>query len=304
VPQLAGKRLALIYPPGADAMRVRNLNLRWGSLIAFAVLLIGCTSEQPDHPVEYRSPAGVGYVALADTGAVAHAESTLAADPRNVEKILQLGLAQAGIRAYREAIATFTRAIAIAPDSGILYRWRGHRYLSVRQLDIARADLEHGLALDSTLYGCWYHLGVVKYVTGDFGGAADAFAHALPLAPNAEEHAGSIDWGWMSLSRAGRADDAQAWLARNSDSIPVVNAYTRRLDLYRGRMTPEQLITPADTQDIQVATLKYGLGNWYLLHGDTAQARAAFEASVASGGWPAFGFIASEAELRRLGAVR
>ncbi len=199
---------------------------------------------------------------------------------------------------------TFTRAIAIAPDSGILYRWRGHRYLSVRQLDSARADLEHGLALDSTLYGCWYHLGVVKYVTGDFGGAADAFARALPLAPNAEEHAGSIDWGWMSLSRAGHSADAQAWLDRNSDSIPAVNAYTRRLQLYRGQIPPDQLITPADTQDIQVATLKYGLGNWYLVRGDTAQARAAFQASVASGGWPAFGFIASEAELRRLGAAR
>ena len=33
---------------------------------------------------------------------------------------------------------------------------------------------------------------------------------------------------------------------------------------------------------------------------DPAKARAWFERSIQSGGWPAFGFIASEAELRRL----
>ncbi len=273
-------------------------------LAALAVLTIGCAPPQPDRVAEYRSPAGAAYFAQADTGAVAHAEAAVAADPGSFQKNLQLGLAQAGIREYREAIATFTRGIAVAPDSAILYRWRGHRYLSVRQLDSARADLEHGLALDSTLYGCWYHLGVVKYVSGDFDGAADAFAHALPLAPNPEEHAGSIDWGWMSLSRAGRVADAQAWLDRNSDPIPEENAYTRRIGLYRGQVRPDELITPADTEGVQVATLKYGLGDWYLVHGDTAAARAAFRDAVATDGWPAFGFIASEAELQRLGAPR
>jgi hypothetical protein len=51
---------------------------------------------------------------------------------------------------------------------------------------------------------------------------------------------------------------------------------------------------------VQVATLSYGVGNWYLVRGDIAKARPWFERSVATSGWPAFGFIASEAELRRL----
>jgi len=90
------------------------------------------------------------------------------------------------------------------------------------------------------------------------------------------------------------------WLGLAGDTLPAENAYARRLKLYRGRVRPEELLIPADSGDVQVATLNYGLGNWYLLLGDTAQARAAFERSVQSGGWPAFGFIASEAELRRL----
>jgi tetratricopeptide (TPR) repeat protein len=249
---------------------------------------------------EYRSPAGVTYVSQPDTGGVARAESTLAAAPRDVGLVIKLGLAQSAIRRYREAIATFSRGIAIAPDSGILYRWRGHRYLSVRQLDSARADLEHGLALDSTLYGCWYHLGIVKYVTGDFAGAAAAFARALPLAPDSGERAGSIDWSWMSSMRAGRAPEAQAVLDHNSAGPPGGNFYDQRLRLYRGQLRPDQVVTPADTSDIAVATLSYGLGDWYLLRGDTASAKQWFERSVRSGGWPAFGFIAAEAELKRL----
>ena len=70
--------------------------------------------------------------------------------------------------------------------------------------------------------------------------------------------------------------------------------------MYRGLTKPEQLITPADTADVQVATLNFGLGNYYLVKGETAKARAAFEKSVASGGWPGFGFIMSEVELKRL----
>lgn len=270
------------------------------SLILSTLVAVTWNSSAASQATEYRSPAGVTYVSQPDTGGVARAESALAAAPRDVQRIIQLGLAQSAVRRYREAIATFTRGIAIAPDSGILYRWRGHRYLSVRMLDSARADLEHGLKLDSTLYGCWYHLGIVKYVTGDFAGAAAAFAHALPLAPDSGERAGSIDWSWMSLMRAGRAPEAQAVLDRNNAGPPGGNFYDRRLRLYRGQIGPDQVVTPADTADIALATLSYGLGNWYLLRGDTASAKRWFERSVQSGGWPAFGFIASEAELRRL----
>jgi len=268
-------------------------------LLPVLAVVAACAPPPAELVVEYRSPAGVEYMAEPDTGVVARAEAALAADPDNVDRILELGLAQAGIRRYREAIATFTRGLELEPENAVLYRWRGHRHLSIRELEDARADLERCLTLDPALYGCWYHIGIVRYVTGDFDGAADAFANGLPLAPDDGEHAGSIDWGWMSLSRAGRTDDAAAWLAANSDSLPIVNAYTRRTQLYRGAIGPEELITPEDA-GVELSTLQYGLGNWYLLHGDTARAREAFEGSVQSDGWPAFGFIASEAELRRL----
>lgn len=259
-----------------------------------------CAIPAAAQSVQYRSPAGVSYRAQADTGAIARAEQTLAADPRNVDLIIRLAVAQSGARQFREAIETLTRGLTIAPENPLLYRWRGHRYLSVRELDRAMADLTRGYALDSTNYGILYHLGIVRFAKEDFNGAADAFARAQPRAPDAGELAGATDWLWMALSRAGRAAEAKAMLDRRPDSLRATNAYAQRLRLYRGEIGPEAVFTPADTADVQVATLSFGLGNWYMVKGDTARAREAFARSVASGGWPGFGFILSEIELRRL----
>ena len=257
---------------------------------------------QPAVPsLQYRSPEGVEYRALPDTDAVTSARAALDANPKNIARVIDLGVAQSGARQFREAIATFTRGLEIEPTNALLLRWRGHRYLSVRDFDRAFADLTRGGAIDSTIYGIWYHLGVVHYVRGDFAEAAASFAKAQPIAPDAGELAGSTDWLWMSLSRAGRGVEAKAMLDRRPDSKPVTNAYTRRLQLYRGEIGADAVVTPQDTEDVQVATLAYGLGNWYLLRGDTGQARRWFERAVQSGGWPGFGFIVAEAELRRLG---
>lgn len=256
----------------------------------------GAAAQTP----QYRSPAGIEYRAQSDTGPVARAEVASAADSANIDLLIQLGVAQSGFRQFREAIRTFSRGIAIAPQNAMLYRWRGHRYLSLRELDRAEVDFRRGLALDSSNYGIWYHLGVLRFVRGDFAGAATAFARAQPLAPDAGELAGATDWLWMSLARAGRRAEADAMLGTRPDSLPTTNAYRRRLRLYRGEIGPDSVLTVADTGDVAVATLSYGVGNWYLVRGDTARARRWFERAVASGGWPAFGFIAAEAELRRL----
>jgi len=254
--------------------------------------------------VQYRSPAGVEYRALPDTEAVTKAQAALAAEPRNVARFVDLGVAQSGARQFREAIATFTRGLEIEPNNALLLRWRGHRYLSVREFDRALADLERGAGIDPSIYGIWYHLGIVQFVRGEFAAAAASFAKAQPIAPDSGELQGSTDWLWMSLSRAGRGAEAKAMLDRRPDRRPdlphVVNAYTKRLQLYRGEIGTNVVVTPADTDEVQIATLAYGVGNWYLVQGEKAKAREWFERSVKSGGWPGFGFIMSEVELRRL----
>ena len=262
--------------------------------------LLFCAGSAAAQRVQYRSPAGVEYRSQADTGAIARAQAAVHADPRNVDLIIALGIAQSNARQYREAIETFSTGLKVAPNHPLLYRWRGHRYLSVRELDRAEQDLARGLQLDSTLYGILYHLGIIRFARGNFASAADLFARALPRAPDAGELAGSTDWLWMSLMRGGRPAEAAALLQRRPESLATSNQYRQRLRLYRGEVSPDSVFTPADTGDVAIATLAYGLGNWYLVRGDTTRARNWFERSVQSGGWPGFGFIMSEVELRRM----
>lgn len=274
--------------------------LPWVIGVTVALSPVPGAGQTSQPAVQYTSPAGVEYRALPDTDAVKSARSSAEADPKNIARIIDLGVAQSGARQFREAIVTFTRGLEIEPKNALLLRWRGHRYLSVREFDRAHADLTRGAAIDPTIYGIWYHLGVLQFLRGEFADAAASFAKAQPIAPDAGELAGSTDWLWMSLSRAGRHDEAKAMLDRRLEK-PVTNAYARRLQLYRGEIGPDAVVTAADTDGVQVSTLSFGLGNWYLLRGDKAQARRWFERSMQSAeGWPAFGFIASEAELKRI----
>ncbi|HEX8029765.1 MAG TPA: tetratricopeptide repeat protein [Vicinamibacterales bacterium] len=279
--------------------RVLSVTSLWILLAAVPISPAVEARQAPASSVQYRSPEGVEYRSLPDTEAIKTARAALDADPKNVARIIELGVAQSGARQFREAISTFTGGLEIEPNNALLLRWRGHRYLSVREFDRALADLKRGASIDGSIYGIWYHLGVLQFLRGEFADAAASFAKAQPIAPDPGELAGSTDWLWMSLSRAGRGAEAKAMLDRRPEKS-VDNAYTRRLRLYRGEIGPEAVITAADTDEVQIATLAYGVGNWYLVRGDKAQARKYFERSVQSGGWPGFGFIVSEVELKRL----
>jgi len=268
-------------------------------------LLAGClvaaaSTDLSAQSLQYRSPAGIEYRAQADTGPIARARAALDADPRNVQKFIDLGVAQSGAQQFREAIETFTRGLAVAPNEPMLYRWRGHRFISVVELDRALADLTRGYTLDSTNYGVLYHLGIVRFSRGEFDQAVDMFRRSIMRPPNAGELGGSTDWLWMSLSRAGRRAEAQALLDRRPDSLPNTNAYAQRLRLYRGEIGPEAVITPADSAPLAISTLSFGVANWYLSRSDTAKAREWFDRSVRAGGWPGFAYILSEIEVRRL----
>lgn len=292
-------RLPLMLQDHEHPVRFRNVWLRQLEAL-------------PDETVQYRTPQGDVFRSQPTSSAITAARTALGNDWHDVNKVIALGVAQSGARQFREAIATFTRGLQSLPanaprtDVAMLLRWRGHRYLSVREFAKADADLTRGLALDSTNYGVLFHLGVLRFLQGRHADAASLFTRAQPIAPDGGERAGSTDWLWMSLARAGRMGEANAMLAKRIDQqadpkpAPPGYAYVSRLKLYRGEVTPEQLIGENETDDVNISTLSYGLGNWYFVKGDTANARQAWERAVNSGGWPGFGFNVAEAELRRL----
>ena len=130
------------------------LTLTLGSALSLGPALDARQTGVPS--LQYRSPEGVEYRSLPDTDAVKTARAALEADAKNITRIIDLGVAQSGARQFREAIATFSRGLEIEPTNALLLRWRGHRYLSVREFDRAFADVTRGGTIDSTIYGIWY----------------------------------------------------------------------------------------------------------------------------------------------------
>ena len=103
----------------------------------------------------------------------------------------------------------------------MLLRWRGHRvHLGARVRQGEGRPHARVSRIDSTNYGILFHLGVLRYVSGDFDGAAAMFRRAQPRAPDGGERAGSTDWLWLSLARGGHLAEANAMLATRPDSLP------------------------------------------------------------------------------------
>jgi tetratricopeptide (TPR) repeat protein len=268
--------------------------------VAFALALPALARAQGE--AEAVSPAGVKYYPQADEkNIVAEAEKKLASDPKNIELLIALGRAQATVWRYRDAIATYTRGIAIDPANAMLYRHRGHRYISTRQFDKAVADMERAVKLNDKDFDIWYHLGLAYYLTGRFDRAAAAYEKAYEVSDKDDSRIAASDWLYMTYRRAGKKDEAARSLDRIRPDMKVEEnkSYFDRLMLYKGLKKETDIINDKLT-DLELATIGYGIANWYLYNGDRARAGELFKKIVSGKYWPAFGFIAAETELARM----
>jgi len=272
------------------------------ALLVILVSTQGPAAEgAPEPEPEVVSPLGARFYPRPDEkNAVAEAEKKLAADPNNVELVVALGRAQVSVRRLREAIATFTRAIALAPDDADarLYRLRGHRYISSRQFDRAVADLERASRLSDKEFDIWYHLGLAHYLQRDFAKAAAAYAKARDCGTKDDNVIAASNWLYASYRRQKKTAEAARVLERIRPDMNVQEdkMYFALLLFYKG-LKKEAEIFHGQLNDLETATIGYGVGNWHLYGGRAAQAKEVFQKIVAGKEWSAFGFISAEAEL-------
>ena len=278
-------------------MVVRGL---FTALIAL-VLCVPAAAQVAGTP-EVVSPLGTSfYSQLDEKGVVAEAEKKLAGDPKNLELRIALGRAQASVWRYRDAITTYTRVIETDPDNAILYRHRGHRFISTRQLDKAVSDLERAARLNDKDFDIWYHLGLAHYLKGEFDRAAQAYEKCRSVAEKDDSLVAVSDWLYMSYRRQGKTADAARVLERITPGLKVEEnkSYFDRLLFYKGLKKESDLINDKMT-DLEIATVGYGVANWHFYNGDKAKAKEYFQKIVSGKHWPAFGFIAAEIELVRM----
>jgi tetratricopeptide (TPR) repeat protein len=271
------------------------------AITTLALLSLSISAQTTNTP-EYVSPSGAKFYAQADDkNAVAEAEKTLAADPKNMELLIALGRAQASVWRYRDAIATYTRGLAIDPKNAMLYRHRGHRYITLRMFDKAVKDLELAAKLNDRDFDIWYHLGLAHYLTGNFKKAANAYERCRAVADKDDSLIAVSDWLYMTYRRQEKDYEAAQVLERITMNMKVVEnkSYYDRLLMYKGFKRESEIMGDKMT-DLEIATVGYGIGNWHLCNDDKVKARALFQKITDGKYWPAFGFIAAETELKRM----
>jgi dipeptidyl aminopeptidase/acylaminoacyl peptidase len=251
------------------------------------------------------------------------------ASPDSVDAAIWVARRLGYLGRYREAIRVLTDALARHPDDVKLLRHRGHRYLSVRELDRAVADLaraaeriraenlpdevepdgapnDYGVPTSTTSFNVHYHLGLAHYLKGDFAAAAEAYRACLAASQGSNDRlAATTDWYWLTLMRLERREEAAALLAAVASDLPVYEdqTYLDRIRLYKGELTVEELLA-APEGAVDAATRSYAAGVWHLLQGDRESARDLFARTLSNPQWGAFAVLAAEAELARMGAGR
>jgi tetratricopeptide (TPR) repeat protein len=247
------------------------------------------------------------------------AEADYARDPKNPDHIIWLGRRLGYLHRYHDAIDVFTKGIELYPQDPRFYRFRGHRYITLRDFDKAVQDLTKAAELiqgnadeeepsgaegrPSTLqFNVWYHLGLAHYLKGDFAKAIEAYLECMKVSADDEAKVATSDWLYMAYRRNGIAAEAAKLLEPIREGMPVEEntAYYQRLLMYKGLVKPESVLNPEKAEPLQVATQGYGVANWHLYNGELDRAREVLEKVVAVGYWPAFGHIAAEVDLQRL----
>jgi len=259
-------------------------------------------------------------------GEQAAAKADYDRNPDDADAIIWLGRRTAYLGRYNAAIDIFSEGIAKHPEDARMYRHRGHRYLTTRRIDQAIADFERAASLvegqpdevepdgqpnarnipTSTLQSnIWYHLGLGRYVKGDFAGALDAYRRCMDVSKNPDMQVATAYWLYMTLRRLGQDAEAAAVLEPITADLDVIEnaSYHRLLMLFKGEETPESILG-AEEEALGQATTAYGIGNWHYINGRQDEGMAVFRRIVNENPtqWAAFGYLAAEAELARAGA--
>lgn len=297
--------ILVILPPALTAGEVE------------ATSLLGRPLERPTLSEE----AAIGF-----ENRLAEVEAALAADQLDHEAAVWKGRYLAYLGRHRDAIAWYGEALQRFPDDPELLRHRGHRWITVRRFDRAVEDLARasellrfspdriepdglpnrlGLPRSTLKFNVEYHLALAHYLLGENEAALDASDRcAGPARRNDDVYVAWANWRYHILRRLGRDEEAAALAASVPERLNLIENgdYHALLRAYApgdAKPLPDPL---AEGGGVGEATRAYGLAAYLLAQGDRDEAWARMSRIAALDGWAAFGVIAAEADLARLGS--
>ncbi len=245
-------------------------------------------------------------------------------NPDDADAIIWLGRRTAYLGRIREAAAIFSEGITKHPDDPRMYRHRGHRFITMRLYDNAIDDLEkaaeliegkpdevepdgipneRNIPVSSLQFNIWYHLGLAYYLIGDYESALECYRECLAVSEIDDKLVAAANWTYMTLRILEMGEEAEELLGPITEKMDIIENqhYHRLLLMYKGLIKPEAVMREARKEGpLAVATVGYGVGNWYLYNGKEEKATDIYNEILDIGGWTGFGYIAAEADLKWL----
>ena len=251
------------------------------------------------------------------------ARSRLVVDSLDAENLIWYGRRTAYLGRYMDAIDIYTKGLALHPNNPRFYRHRGHRYITVRCVDKAITDLSKGAAMlkeqvdeveqdglpnaqnipTSTLKtNTYYHLGLAYFLKGDYKNALEAYKECIKLTDNDDMYVATANWLYITMLRLDQKKDAGELLNTIHAGLDLIENrdYFDILMLYKTGDDKSLLPKTQAMDSISNATVGFGLANYYLEKGQKKKATEILEKIIKGNQWASFGFIAAEAELKRL----
>jgi tetratricopeptide (TPR) repeat protein len=225
------------------------------------------------------------------------------------------------------AIADYNEAIRLDPKQANAYRNRGNAWREKGDLDRAIADLNEAIRLDPKYANAYVNRGNVwhdkgdldraiadyneatglnpkelsyrfrgyfYFYMGDFAAAAADLLHANDLADNAYAML------WRYLARGHLKQDGAPELGVNAARLKNKDWPYAVIDFYLGRRSLAEMRAAAGKPDEKCGAEFY-IGEWHLLRGSKANARAALLAAADTCPKTFIEYIGAVAELKRLG---
>lgn len=250
-------------------------------------------------------------------------------DPEDPEKLLWYGRRTGILGNFMEAAGLYSIGVKKWPEDPRFYRFRGHRFIILRRIDLAiddfnrAADLikdrpdqmelyasggrsENKMGVSSFNWNVYYHQGFTYFVAGKHREAVQAYRLCMKTSDNFESIVATSHWQYMVLLRLGRHDEAEKLLEpiEQGTELIEVGDYYQTLLMYKGSMAPEELLELARSEGpIRFMTRAQAIGNLHLSKGETGKAVEIFKEIMSAGSWTGGVYLMAEAELKRLGVV-
>ena len=245
----------------------------------------------------------------------------------NSDNLIWIGRRHAYLGNYESALKYFSQGINAYPLDARFYRHRGHRLITNRCFERAINDLKKAASLSnnkpneiepdglpnalniptSTLKGnIYYHLGLAYYFESQLKEAMLAFEKCIEFSENNDSFVAAANWLYIIYYQLNMINKANKLLTKIDNQMNLIenHSYLSILNLYKNSTSlldiEKKIFKEESLNNITVA---FGLGNFYLLKGETEKAYKIYNLITNSDQWSSFAYIGAEVMLKKLSNI-